>query len=80
MEIRDMKETVTNPTLVKGTWVSLAEMRKIAGTYKGNWGGYVVSFKVDGVEYTFQVANGIRTPFARCNVTISDIGTITVEI
>lgn len=77
-----MKKTMVlkNPTLVKGSWVSLAEMRKIAGKYVGNWGGYVVHFKVEGVEYTFQTPVGIRTPFARCTVIIDEEGTITVEL
>jgi hypothetical protein len=75
-----MKETLKNPTLVKGSWVSLAEMQKLVGKYIGKWGGYVVSFKVEGVEYTFQTSIGIRLQQARCVVTINEDGTISVEL
>lgn len=48
------------------------------GVYDGVWGGYVVSFTVDGVEYEVQSKDGIRTPRAPCKVTSKD-GLLSVE-
>lgn len=65
--------------------LSVQEIREITdtsilpnGEYKGVWGGYRVLVKIDGVQYTLQTENGIRTPAAPCTVRIQD-GNITVE-
>ena len=48
------------------------------GQYDGRWGGYHVTFVVDGIEYEAQTNIGIRTPNAPCVVTVSG-GKMTVE-
>ncbi len=42
------------------------------GLYDGVWGGHVVRFSIDGVEYQGQTVEGIRTPAAKCKVQIQD--------
>lgn len=48
------------------------------GVYDGIWGGYVVRFVVNGVDYEAQTRDGIKTPRAACKVT-SKNGKLTVE-
>jgi hypothetical protein len=49
------------------------------GTYDGIWGGYRVTFEVEGVQYEAETLDGIRTPRASCTVT-SKGGRIMVAI
>lgn len=49
------------------------------GPYKGTWGGYVVHFTANGIQYEAQTKDGIRTPGTACVVQVKD-GTITVEV
>lgn len=48
------------------------------GQFPGWWGGYFVSFVAHGVVYEAQTEIGIRTPRAKCTVTVKD-GKITVS-
>lgn len=41
------------------------------GTYEGNWGGYVVTFRVGSETYEAKTKDGIRTPHCPCVVTVS---------
>jgi hypothetical protein len=49
------------------------------GTYGGLWGGYRVTFQVEGVQYEAETLDGIRTLRASCTVT-SKGGRIMVSI
>lgn len=49
------------------------------GVYDGVWGGYVVRFAIDGIDYEAQTKDGIRTPRAECKITITD-GNLSVEV
>ena len=49
------------------------------GVYDGVWGGYVVRFSVDGIDYEAQTKDGIRTPRAECKITSKD-GNLSVEV
>jgi hypothetical protein len=42
------------------------------GTYEGVWGGYRVTFEVEGVKHEAETLDGIRTPRASCTVTSKD--------
>ncbi len=42
------------------------------GTYEGIWGGYRVTFEVQGVQHEAETLDGIRTPRASCTVTSKD--------
>ena len=62
------------------------ELRQVAsptslpdGIYDGVWGGYIVRFSVDGVEYEARTEIGIRTLRAPCRVSVMQ-GIITVSI
>lgn len=48
------------------------------GVYDGIWGGYVVTFSVNGINYEAKTEEGIRTPAAKCRV-ISTNGKLTVQ-
>jgi hypothetical protein len=48
------------------------------GVYDGVWGGYVVRFTVDGIDYEAHTSEGIRTPRAKCKITITN-GKLSVE-
>ena len=49
------------------------------GVYDGVWGGYVVRFSVDGIDYEAQTKDGIRNPWCHCKITSKD-GNLSVEI
>ena len=49
------------------------------GVYNGIGVAYRVVFKVDGVEYEANTFNGIRTPPAKCTVTVKS-GVLSVEV
>lgn len=40
------------------------------GAYEGTWGGYDVTFIVNGVTYRAKTDIGIRTPNARCTILV----------
>lgn len=49
------------------------------GEYIGTWGGYQVDVYINNVLYRLITEDGIRTPAAKCVVTIRD-GEVTVEV
>jgi hypothetical protein len=49
------------------------------GVYEGIWGGYQVTFEVDGIQYVAETESGIRTPRAKCCVTIKG-GSVSVTL
>ena len=49
------------------------------GVYDGIWGGYQVTFEVAGIQYEAKTESGIRTPRAKCYVTIKD-GRVSVAL
>jgi hypothetical protein len=40
------------------------------GEYPATWGGYVISFAHDGKTYEASATEGVRTPNAKCVLTI----------
>jgi len=69
---------------MKTNVLSAEEIRRVelsalpVGEFKGIWGGYQVTFDVDGTNYRLKTELGIRTPAAPCIIRIQN-GEVSIE-